>query len=189
MHGTPVHGPAVLSPMLLLGQAPGPHEAKLGRPFAYTAGKTLFRWFEEHCGVDEARFRDGVYIAAVARCFPGKAAGGGDRVPDDDEISRCRRHLSAEVALLRPKLLIAVGNLAIRQALGPEAYGPKARLADVVGTSRSVSFLGGTLDVLCLPHPSGLSAWPKVEPGKTLLRRALATLAAHPVWRETFHKG
>ena len=74
-----VHGPAVLSKVMLIGQAPGPREGSFGRPFAWTAGKTLFRWFEESLGVDEETFRARVYIAAVARCFPGKAKGGGKR--------------------------------------------------------------------------------------------------------------
>src|ERR1700679_1500444 len=72
-----VHGPAVASRVMLVGQAPGPREGSFGRPFAWTAGKTMFRWFEESLGVDEATFRANVYIAAVARCFPGKASGGG----------------------------------------------------------------------------------------------------------------
>src|SRR4051812_33627758 len=77
MIGPVVHGPPVLSRILLIGQAPGPREGSLGRPFAWTAGKTLFRWFEEALGISEEDFRRGVYIAAVARCFPGKAGGGG----------------------------------------------------------------------------------------------------------------
>ncbi|MEO5969899.1 MAG: uracil-DNA glycosylase family protein [Bdellovibrionia bacterium] len=46
MVGPPVHGAVIATPIFLIGQAPGPREGKLGRPFAYTAGKTLFRWFE-----------------------------------------------------------------------------------------------------------------------------------------------
>ncbi len=78
--GPPVHGPAVPSRILLVGQAPGPHEAKLGRPFAWTAGKTLFAWLERATGAPEPVVRERVYIAAVVRCFPGKVSGGGDRV-------------------------------------------------------------------------------------------------------------
>src|ERR1700675_1606619 len=64
------HGP-VVSKVYLLGQAPGPREGSFGKPFAWTAGKTLFRWFEEALGVGEEEFRAKVYVAAVARCFPG----------------------------------------------------------------------------------------------------------------------
>ncbi|KKM13362.1 hypothetical protein LCGC14_1717020, partial [marine sediment metagenome] len=40
--------------------------------------ETLFRWFEESCGLDEAAFRSSIYMAAVCRCFPGKKEKGGD---------------------------------------------------------------------------------------------------------------
>ncbi len=186
MVGPPVHGAAILSPIFLLGQAPGPHEASLGRPFAYTAGKTLFRWFQESLGVNESEFRDHVYMAAVARCYPGKGSGGGDRVPNASEISHCSAHLKREIQILKPKLILAVGKLAIGQVLGPEAFGAGALLTDVVGVQLRAKFHGQEVDVICLPHPSGLSSWPKVEPGKTLLAQALKLLGKHPAWRETF---
>ena len=187
MVGLPVHGPAVETPIFLLGQAPGPHEGKIGRPFAYTAGKTLFRWFEEGTGVREAAFRENVYMAAVARCFPGKgSSGGGDRVPDRMEIARCAAHVRRELAVLKPKLLLAIGRLAISQALGPEIFQGNARLAEVVGQKFATQFHGSWVDVICLPHPSGLSSWPKTEPGKVLLARALKLVANHSVWHSVF---
>mgnify|MGYP003406837057 CR=1 FL=1 len=97
MHPPVVVGRAVASRILLVGQAPGDKEPKLGRPFAWTAGKTMFRWFAE-LGMTEEAFRTRVYMAAVCRCFPGKGAKGGDRVPAPDEIARCGTHLAAEVA-------------------------------------------------------------------------------------------
>ncbi|MCL2449116.1 MAG: uracil-DNA glycosylase, partial [Polyangiaceae bacterium] len=118
MKGPVVHGPPVASPVLLLGQAPGPHEGALGRPFAWTAGRTMFRWFEAALGLDEAAFRARVYMAAVARCFPGKASGGGDRRPDAQEIARCEPWLAREARILQPELVIAVGTLAIERVLG-----------------------------------------------------------------------
>src|SRR3954447_14883523 len=117
MIGPVVHGPPVLARIYLLGQAPGPREGSFGRPFAWTAGRTLFRWFEETMGIDEATFRASIYIAAVARCFPGKAKGGGDRKPDEAEMANCRPWLEREVRLLRPELVIPVGALAIEQVL------------------------------------------------------------------------
>src|SRR3954449_3364744 len=78
----PVSGGPVRSKVLLVGQAPGIKEPVLARPFAWTAGKTMFGWFQRACGVDEATFRSTVYMAAVCRCFPGRNAAGGDRVPD-----------------------------------------------------------------------------------------------------------
>lgn len=178
MIGPVVHGPPLLSPVLLLGQAPGPREGSFGRPFAWTAGRTLFRWFEESVGIDEQTFRARIYMAAVARCFPGKAKGGGDRRPDGEEIAACRTWLAREVALLRPELVLAVGTLAIEQVLGE-----KAPLADVVGRTRRARWHERDVDVIALPHPSGASTWHKLEPGKTLLAKALRLVARHPAMR------
>jgi uracil-DNA glycosylase len=183
MVGRPVYGAPVASRIFLLGQAPGTHEESRGKPFAYTAGKTLFRWFEEAAGIDEGYFREHVYMAAVARCFPGKAANGGDRLPDAREIANCRRHLAQEVAVLKPELILPVGKLAIAQVLGPERFPAAGKLADVIGKTFVATYLGESADVICLPHPSGLSAWPKTEPGKTLLKRALTRIVKHPAWR------
>jgi len=178
MIGPVVHGPPIVSPVLLIGQAPGPHEGKLGRPFAWTAGKTLFRWLEEATKADEEAIRKSVYFAAVARCFPGKAKGGGDRRPDADEIDRCSSYLSREVALLEPELVLAVGTLAIEQVLGK-----KQKLEEIVGRVVLARYCGRDVDVIALPHPSGASTWFKMEPGKTLLSRALKKVAEHPAMR------
>jgi uracil-DNA glycosylase len=178
--GPPVHGPPVVSSLFLLGQAPGPHEARLGRPFAWTAGKTLFRWLAEATGADEEAVRARVYISAVARCFPGKAKGGGDRVPTPAEVALWRPFVAREVAILRPRLVVPVGRLAIGEVLGERP------LAELVGRSFQATWHGVATEVLPLPHPSGASTWYKVEPGRTLLGRALRLLAGHPEVLRTF---
>lgn len=181
MIGPVVHGCAIASSIFLVGQAPGPKEGSFGRPFAWTAGRTLFRWFEEAVGASEDVVRSKVYFAAVARCFPGKASGGGDRKPDRDEIARCRPFLEREVAILQPKLVLAVGSLAIAQVLDYQG-----KLDAIIGTQRRAIYHGVETDVIALPHPSGASPWHKMEPGKTLLRRALARIAAHPEIQRAF---
>ena len=172
-----VVGRPVASRILLVGQAPGDKEPKLGRPFAWTAGKTLFKWLHEALGWNEDEARNRIYFAAVCRCFPGKKATGGDRVPDDDEISHCSRWLAAEVALLRPQLVLPVGKLAITQFL------PPAPLNDVIGRKFRIDYRGQAMDCIPLPHPSGASPWHRMEPGRTLLRRALGLVAEHPAVR------
>src|SRR6266849_4918751 len=72
----PVSGGAVLSKVILIGQAPGVKEPVLGKPFAWTAGRTLFGWFEEFCRMSEVQVRSQIYFAAVCRCFPGKTPAG-----------------------------------------------------------------------------------------------------------------
>jgi uracil-DNA glycosylase len=176
MHRPAVTGRAVLSPVMLLGQAPGPHEGRLGRPFAWTAGKTMFGWFGS-IGVPEDAFRNRVYMAAVCRCFPGKNPRGGDRVPGPGEIAACGQWLAAEVALLRPALIVPVGKLAIAQLTAVD------RLDQVVGRTLEVEWHGHRAEAIPLPHPSGASTWHRTEPGKTLLARALELVAAHPAWR------
>ena len=178
MIGPVVTGKPVMSPVMLIGQAPGVKEGPAGKPFAWTAGKTMFGWFRE-LGLDEEQFRSRVYMAAVCRCFPGKASGGGDRVPSPDEVRRCSRHLHREVKILGPRLVIPVGKLAIAQL-----YPDIDKLTEIVGEQRRGTIAGRELDVIALPHPSGASTWHRTEPGKTLLARALALIANHPAWRE-----
>jgi uracil-DNA glycosylase len=177
MIGPVVSGLPVDSSILLVGQAPGPHEGRLGRPFAWTAGKTMFGWFAS-IGLPEAAFREQVYMAAVCRCFPGKNPRGGDRVPAPAEIAACGEWLAAEVRMLRPTLIVPVGKLAIAQLV------PVDKLDQIVGRSLRATLHGHTADVIPLPHPSGASTWHRTEPGKTLLGRALATIEQHPAWRQ-----
>jgi len=171
-----ITGPPVDSRLLLLGQAPGSREGEIGRPFGWTAGKTLFSWFAG-IGLPEAEFRARVYIAAVCRCFPGKKPRGGDRVPTSTEIANCAGWLATEVEILRPRLLIPVGKLAIQQVLDAPT------LDRVVGQSHRVTLAGRRLDAIPLPHPSGASTWHRSARGKPLLEQALALIAAHPAFR------
>jgi uracil-DNA glycosylase len=176
MRRPPIVGTAVRSKVLLVGQAPGDKEPALGRPFAWTAGKELFRWFLP-LGLDETQFRARVYIAAACRCFPGKNPKGGDRVPSPEELLNCRPWLEREIELLRPELILPVGRVAIEQFL------PARPLVEQIGVKHVVTRGKRLIDVIPLPHPSGASTWPRAEPGKSLTHRALALIGAHPAWR------
>jgi uracil-DNA glycosylase len=173
MHKPVVVGRPVASRVILVGQAPGDKEPKFGRPFAWTAGKTLFKWFHGALGWTEDEVRDRIYFAAVCRCFPGKKPEGGDRVPAPEEIAACSAWLQAEVALLRPALVLPVGKLAITQFM------PPAPMQEVIGRSFRLQHAGVDLDCIPLPHPSGASPWHRMEPGKTLLHQALGLVAKH----------
>ena len=176
MHKPVVVGRPVESRVILVGQAPGDKEPKLGRPFAWTAGKTLFKWFGSALGWTEDETRDRIYFAAVCRCFPGKRPEGGDRVPSPEEIANCASWLEREFALLQPELVLPVGKLAIAQFL-PEPLPP---LTEIIGRKFIFERGGRRVDVIPLPHPSGASPWHRMEPGLTLLKQALALVAAHP---------
>lgn len=174
MHPPPVSGGAVVSKIILVGQAPGVREPVVGKPFAWTAGKTLFRWFEEATGLTESEVRAKIYFAAVCRCFPGKAPGGSDRVPQPQEIENCSSWLEREIEILQPRLVIPVGKLAIAQFI------PVAKLDQIIGQSFPVRRAGRSFDLIPLPHPSGASPWHRIPPGRDLLRRALRLLQRHP---------
>jgi len=175
MVGPVVSGNAIASPVLMVGQAPGAREGEMGKPFAWTAGKTLFKWFAS-IGMAEQDFRLRVYMAAVCRCFPGKNPKGGDRVPNPQEIQRCSKWLHAEIDLLQPKLIIPVGKLAISQFLEIN------KLVDIIGQLQQVTLQGQAIDLIALPHPSGASTWHRREPGIYLLKEALKKIQQHPAW-------
>jgi uracil-DNA glycosylase len=183
MHPPVVSGGAVVSPVLLVGQAPGDKEPVLGRPFAWTAGKTLFRWFQEATGMTEETFRASIYMAAVCRCFPGKNPKGGDRVPSPDEIQNCSSWLKREIQILRPRLVIPVGKLAIEQFI------PVQKLDAIIGRKISANSAGCKFDLIPLPHPSGASPWHRMEPGRSLLRKAMRLISVHPAFQELSSAG
>ena len=174
MQSTPVSGGVVVSDVMLIGQAPGPREPVLQRPFAHTAGRTLFQWFGKFCGLAESTVRSTVYFAAVCRCFPGKTSSSGDRVPAPDEIRNCSSWMDEEIKILRPRLIIPVGSLAIAQFINC------ARLDEVIGRKFRIERAQHRFDLIPLPHPSGASPWHKIPPGKQLTERAMRKIALHP---------
>jgi len=138
---------------MLVGQAPGKVEAGGGKPFAGRAGKTLFRWLER-AGVDEETARSRIYIAAITRCFPGPSPSGrGDRVPSLKEQEACSVWLERELEIIKPRLLIPVGRLAITRFL------PNLPLDQIIGRAHRVRYAGGESTAIPLPHPSGASSW------------------------------
>jgi uracil-DNA glycosylase len=182
--------------MVLVGQAPGPREPLRGRPFAFTAGTRLFSWFAR-LGVPEDEFRRRVYIAAVLRCFPGRAPAGGDRVPAPDEIANCAPYLERELALIRPATVIAVGQLAIARFLpapaplsdriGRTFMVRRGEAGQPVEADRHEDGPGQlTFEVVPLPHPSGRSTWLVRPENQARLDQALAALAATRGWRQNF---
>jgi uracil-DNA glycosylase len=176
MHPPPVSGGAVVSQILLVGQAPGVREPVAGKPFAWTAGKTLFRWFEEASGLTESEVRARIYFAAVCRCFPGKVPGGSDRVPNPIEIANCSSWLERELDILRPRLVIPVGKIAIAQFI------EIGKLDQVIGRTFRAERAGHEFDLIPLPHPSGASPWHRIAPGRELLAKALQLVVAHPAF-------
>jgi len=154
---------------MLVGQAPGKKEVLLGRPFAGAAGRRLFQWLSE-AGFKEQQFRSFCYVTAMMKCFPGSGQRG-DLRPRRQQLANCAAWLEQELALVRPAVLIPVGQLAIERFLG------KARLDELIGRRFRRSIAGRTLTVIPLPHPSGASAWTNAVENRRLIRRAIRLVA------------
>jgi uracil-DNA glycosylase len=143
----------------MLGQAPGAVEGEEGRPWRGRAGRTLRRWL----GMDEEEFYATFYCASVTRCYPGKAPSGrGDRAPTPREQELCTFWREWELRLLRPRLIVPVGGLAIRRLLGPGG------LAERIGRR----FAYRDAIAVPLPHPSGASGWLNDPANRRLVERA-----------------
>jgi uracil-DNA glycosylase len=144
----------------MYGQAPGIVEGEERLPWRGRAGRTLRRWLE----LDEEAFYATFYCASVTRCYPGRAASGrGDRTPTPREQDLCQFWRDWELELLRPRLIVSVGGLALKRLLG------RSQLTDCIGCV----FERDGAAVVPLPHPSGASSWPNVPANRVKLEAAL----------------
>ncbi len=158
---------AVVPRVLLIGQAPGLRATLTDRPFAGVSGDKLRSWFELG-GIAREDFYRKIHFAAVTRCYPGRLPGAkGDRLPSIEEQTLCRSWLDGTVRIVRPKIVLLVGLLAIRTVLGRASS-----LSSVVGNAE---ILGG-IRYLPLPHPSGVSRWLNTSENVDAVGRAMAIL-------------
>jgi uracil-DNA glycosylase family 4 len=172
--------------VLLVGQAPGPVEDRLGRPFAGRSGRVLMRWFQEAGFADEADVRQRVYMTSITTCFPGRRPdGSGDRRPTAAEVALCTPWLDALLDVLQPPLVVPVGGLAVGYFL------PGRHLEEVVGrvltedgTEAPASPPVGMRLLVPLPHPSGQSRWLNDPRHLAQLHEALRCLAEFVPWAE-----
>ena len=149
----------------MYGQAPGVVEGAERLPWRGRAGQTLRRWLE----LDEDAFYATFFCASVTRCYPGRAASvRGDRTPTPREQELCEFWRHWELELLRPRLIVTVGGLALRRLLG------HTQLTEAIGERYE---LDGA-PVVPLPHPSGASSWPNVPANRKRLDRAVALVHA-----------
>ena len=159
--------------VMVIGQAPGHRSIAKGRSFSGPGGTILQKWLEQ-AGFPPAYLREHTYLSSLTRCDPGRnPRGDGDRRPSAAEVALCKPFLDAELRLLRPKVVLLVGTMAI------EAFFGKVKLEHVIGAYQERE---GML-FLPLPHPSGVSRW-LLDPGhQQLHKRALEILAG---WRIAF---
>ncbi len=155
------------APFYLVGQAPGPAERESRRPFSGRAGKELDRWMLRAGFSSAEEFRRVTYIAALMRCFPGRnRMGTGDLRPPPAAVANCAHWMDAELEMLRPRVVILVGQMAIARFLGPGS------LEQRVGRT-----FGDEPVMVPLPHPSGQSRWLNAAANRERLQQALALLA------------
>ena len=97
---------------LLVGEAPGAEEDRLGEPFVGQAGRLLDNMLAA-IGLERG---DNVYICNVLKCRPP-----GNRNPEPDEVAKCTPHLLRQIELIEPKLIVAMGRFAAQTLLNTDA--------------------------------------------------------------------
>ena len=98
--------------IMFIGEGPGADEDRLGEPFVGKAGKLMNMAF----GIVGIK-REEVYIANVVKCRPPA-----NRNPEDDESNACLNYLRNQVMLVKPKIIVLLGSVALKNILGKE-YG------------------------------------------------------------------
>jgi uracil-DNA glycosylase len=94
---------------LIVGEAPDEHEDLQGEPFVGQAGRLLDNMLRA-LGLSR---REKVYIANLLKCRPP-----GNRNPEPDEVAQCEPFLRRQVALLQPKIIVAMGRFAVQSLTG-----------------------------------------------------------------------
>ena len=108
--------------LVLIGEAPGAEEDKLGEPFVGRAGKLL----DQILAAVELKRGDGVYIANILKCRPPN-----NRDPQTSEVHECEPHLLKQLQLIKPKLIVALGRIAAQTLLRTNESLTKLREQDL----------------------------------------------------------
>lgn len=99
--------------VLIVGQGPGRQEDREGKAFVGPSGVFLQRFLD--------RLECSYYLCNATRCFPGVESTGSDRRPSPDQIEACRVYLDSEIKSVRPKVIVCLGEVAMRSVLGDTA--------------------------------------------------------------------
>ena len=169
----PLVGGRATDRMMVIGQAPGHRSVAKGRSFSGPGGSILQKWLEQ-AGFPPGYLHEHTYLSSLTHCDPGRnAKSNGDRRPSPQEIALCRPFLEAELRIVKPKVVLLVGTMAIETFFG------KVRLEDVIGTFQERD----RMLLLPLPHPSGVSRWLNDPAHQSLHQKALGILAE---WRVAY---
>ena len=127
------------SPVMFIGEGPGEEEDEQGRPFVGKAGMLFTKIFNS-VNLE----RDDVYITNIVKCRPPK-----NRNPEQDEIDACCKYLETQIALINPKIIVAVGGVALKSLLKDE----DAKISRLRG--KEITWEGG-IKLFPIFHPSFL---------------------------------
>ena len=141
-HTVPGEGPADAR-LMFIGEAPGFHEDRLGRPFVGPAGQFL-----EELLRSIGMTRDQVYICNVIKCRPPN-----NRDPLPEEIEACRPYLDRQIEVVRPRVIATLGRYSMAR------YLPNASISQVHGRPRRI----GDVIVLPLFHPAAALHQPRYK--------------------------
>lgn len=151
---------------MVIGQAPSRTAHVTGTFYRGPAGERLRGWFVE-AGFAPEDFGTRVYLAAITKCFPGRLPGSSkDRLPSRAEQALCRPWLDAELAQVKPRVIVLFGGLAIGTFLS------RAPLRELVGRA----FERDGVRFIPLPHSSGASTWLNDPAHRALLAEGIARL-------------
>ena len=123
--------------LMFVGEAPGYHEDQQGEPFVGAAGQLLTKLIEQKLGMK----RSDVWICNVLKCRPP-----GNRDPLPAEVESCKPYLGRQLKLIKPKLVVALGNFAAKLLTGSSLGITKLR-------EREFKLKDGT-PLMCTFHPA-----------------------------------
>ena len=139
----PGEGP-LSADIMFIGEGPGFHEDRQGRPFVGAAGKFL-----EELLASIGMTREQVYIANVVKCRPP-----GNRDPLPDELSACEPYLERQIQLIKPRVIVTLGRFSMYR------YFPGAAISKIHGQPKRV----GNAIVIPMFHPAAALHQPKWRP-------------------------
>lgn len=139
--------------LMVIGEGPGAKEDETGEPFVGRAGQLLTKIFES---VGIHRPKD-LYITNTVKCRPPN-----NRDPEADEIDACNGFLRRQLHLVKPKILVLLGNPSLKTVLGKEHSITKVRGQ---WFKREVSYMDDPLYIMPLFHPSYLLRYASKEKG------------------------
>jgi uracil-DNA glycosylase family 4 len=153
--------------LMFVGEAPGFHEDRIGKPFVGQAGKLLDRLLAD-IGMDRGQ----CFIANVLKCRPP-----GNRDPQPDEIDACKGHLVEQVRLIEPRVVCTLGNFATKLLSGrPDG------ITKVHGTPQLRQIGGRTVFLFPIFHPAAALYTPAMlETLRADFQKLPALLAQDPV--------